>query len=101
MDETQKRVITAKVKDGYSLYQQSLGIDVNEKKIKSEKENDLAEISPQVLREIAHYNDIIDSTVEKIQNLFLKYHNTINGEKKKELENIEMSLVQAKGMSNL
>ncbi len=54
----------------------------------------MEEISPQVLKEIAHYNTIIDSTVEKIQNLFLKYHNTITPEKKIELENIENVLVQ-------
>ena len=96
MNEEQKKIMTAKVRDGYNLYQQSQGIDPVEKKIKNEKESDLAEISPQVLREIAHYNDIIDSTVEKIQNLFLKYHNTITPEKKKKLEEIEMNLVQAK-----
>lgn len=101
MNEEQKKVMTAKVKDGYNLYQQSLGIDISEKKIKTEKEEDLAEISPQVLKEIARYNDIIDSTVEKIQNLFLKYHNTITPDKKKQLESLEMNLVQAKGMSNL
>lgn len=96
MNEEQKKVITAKVRDGYSLYQQSLGIEVGEKKIKTEKEEDLSEISPQVLKEIARYNEIIDSTVEKIQNLFLKYHNTITPEKKKQLESLEMNLVQAK-----
>lgn len=101
MNEEQKKIMTAKVRDGYNLYQQSQGIDPVEKKIKNEKESDLAEISPQVLREIAHYNDIIDSTVEKIQNLFLKYHNTITPEKKKKLEEIEMNLVQAKWLSNL
>ena len=102
MDEEQKKVITAKVRDGYMLYQQSQWIDNSvAKKAKSEKEEDLVGISPQILKEIAHYNDIIDSTVEKIQNLFLKYHNTITPEKKIKLENIEMSLVQAKWLSNL
>ena len=101
MDEEQKKVITAKVKDWYSMYQQSMGISTLNRKIKTEKEEDLAEISPQILREIAHYNDIIDSTVEKIQNLFLKYHNTLNVDKKATLENLEMNLVQAKWLSNL
>ena len=96
MGEEQKKIITAKVKDGYNMYQQSIGINTLENKIKTEKEEDLAEISPQILKEIAHYNDIIDSTVEKIQNLLLKYHNSINSEKKIALENIEMNLVQAK-----
>ncbi len=101
MGEEQKKIITAKVKDGYNMYQQSIGINTLENKIKTEKEEDLAEISPQILKEIAHYNDIIDSTVEKIQNLLLKYHNSINSEKKIALENIEMNLVQAKWLSNL
>lgn len=102
MNEEQKKVITAKVKDGYSMYQQSIGIDISlDRKIKNEKEEDLAEISPQILREIAHYNDIIDSTVEKIQNIFIKYHNTLNADKKVALENLEMNLVQAKWLSNL
>lgn len=101
MNEEQKKVITAKVKDGYMLYQQSLGIDTNIRKNQTEKEVDMAEISPQVLKELAHYNTIIDSTVEKIQNLFLKYHNTITIEKKHELENIEATLAQSKWLSNL
>ena len=61
----------------------------------------MAEISPQVLKEISHYNTIIDSTIEKIQNIFLKYHNTISHEKRSELENIEATLAQSKGLSNL
>lgn len=101
MNEQQKKMITAKVKDGYIMYQQSLGIDTTEKRIQTEKEVDNEEISPQVLKEIEHYNTIIDSTVEKIQNLFLKYHNTITPEKKHELEDIENVLVQGKWMSNL
>jgi predicted glycosyltransferase len=61
-------------------------LDTEEKKVQSEKEVDQEEISPQVLKELDHYNSIIDSTIEKIQNIFLKYHNTITPEKKKELE---------------
>ncbi|MBP6981312.1 hypothetical protein KBB25_00840 [Candidatus Gracilibacteria bacterium] len=101
MNEEQKKVITAKVRDGYMLYQQSIGIDTSIKKNQSEREVDMAEISPQVLKEISHYNTIIDSTIEKIQNLFLKYHNTISHEKRSELENIEATLAQSKGLSNL
>ena len=96
MNESQKKAITAKVKDGYMLYKQSMGFDTTERKIQTEKEVDNEEISPQVLKEINHYNGIIDSTVEKIQNLFLKYHNTITPEKKRELEDIENILVQGK-----
>lgn len=101
MGEDQKKVITAKVKDGYQLYRQSIGLEWWNEKIKTEKEEDLIGISPQILKEIAHYTDIIDSTVEKIQNLFLKYHNTLTPEKRMELENIEMNLVQAKWLSNI
>lgn len=101
MNEEQKKVITAKVRDGYMLYQQSIWIDTSIKKNQSEREVDMAEISPQVLKEISHYNTIIDSTIEKIQNLFLKYHNTISHEKRSELENIEATLAQSKGLSNL
>jgi hypothetical protein len=96
MNEQQKKTITAKVKDGYMMYKQSMGFDVSEKKIQSEKETDMQEISPQMLKELAHYTTIIDSTIEKIQNLFLKYHNTITPEKKIELENIENTLAQGK-----
>jgi hypothetical protein len=101
MNEQQKKTITAKVKDGYMMYKQSMGFDVSEKKIQSEKETDMQEISPQMLKELAHYTTIIDSTIEKIQNLFLKYHNTITPEKKIELENIENTLAQGKWMSNI
>jgi hypothetical protein len=86
MNETQKKVITAKVKDGYVMYKQSMGFDMSEKRVQSEKEIAMADISPTVLKELANYNTIIDSTVEKIQNLFLKYHKTITPEKKNELE---------------
>lgn len=101
MGDDQKKIITAKVKDGYELYRQSLWIDGWFQKQKTEKESDLVGISPQILKEIEHYTDIIDSTVEKIQNLFLKYHNTLIPEKRLELENIEMNLVQAKWLSNI
>ncbi len=101
MNEAQKKVITAKVKDGYSLYKQSMGIDVSQKHIQTEKEVDNIGISPQLLKELSHYNAIIDSTIEKIQNLFLKYHNTMTPEKKQELENIENSLAQSKWASNV
>lgn len=100
MSEDQKKIITAKVKDGYVMYKQSLWIDVNERTL-SEKESEMADISPQVLKELEHYNQIIDSTTEKLQNLILKYHNTISPEKKIELENIENTLVQSKWWSNL
>lgn len=101
MNEEQKKVITAKVKDGYSLYKQSMGININQSHNQTEKENDNIGISSQVLKEINHYSTVIDSTIEKIQNLFLKYHKTITPEKRQELENIESVLSQAKWWSNL
>lgn len=102
MNEEQKKIITAKVKDGYIMYKKSMGINVqSSSKVINEKEEQMAEISPQVLRELEHYNNIIDSTIEKLQNLILKYHKTITPEKKKEFENIENILVQSKGSSNL
>jgi hypothetical protein len=101
MDEEQKKVITAKVKDGYTMYLQSQWIESGNKRVKTEKEEDVSEISPQVLKELAHYNEVIDSTIEKIQNLLLKYHNTVTPEKKKALEAQEMILAQAKWGSNL
>lgn len=97
MNEEQKKLITAKVKDGYIMYKKSLGISVeSSSKVLNEKEEQMAEISPQVLRELEHYNSIIDSTIEKIQNLILKYHKTITPEKKQEFENLENTLVQTK-----
>ncbi len=101
MNEQQKKMITAKVKDWYMMYKQSMGFDTSEKRIQTEKEVDMQEISPLMLKEIEHYTTIIDSTIEKIQNLFLKYHNTITPEKKNELESIENTLAQGKWMSNL
>ncbi len=102
MSEEQKKIITAKVKDGYIMYKRSLGIDVeSSSKVINEKEEQMAEISPQVLKELEHYNNIIDSTIEKLQNLILKYHKTITPEKKQEFENIENTLVQSKWSSNL
>lgn len=55
-------------------------------KIETQDEYDVHQISPQILREIEHYTLIISSTVEKIQNLFLKYHTIVTPEKKIELE---------------
>jgi hypothetical protein len=97
MSEEQKKLITAKVRDGYMMYKKSIGIDISsENRILTEKEAQMAEISPQVLKELEHYNTIIDSTIEKIQNLLLKYHKTVTPEKKKELEDIENLLAQSK-----
>jgi hypothetical protein len=49
-----------------------------------------------MLREIEKYTLISESTIEKIQNLFLKYHDTIAPDKKAALEKMEHSLLQVK-----
>jgi hypothetical protein len=54
------------------------------------------QISPAILREIEHYSLIGDSTIEKIQNLLLKYHATIPDDKKLDLERLEHSILQTK-----
>lgn len=101
MAEDQKKVITARVKDWYVLYKQSLGIDDLKTKKLTEHEEDTIGISPQVLKEIQNYNNALDGTIEKIQNLFLKYHNTITADQKRELEGLQAQLIQTKGSSNL
>ena len=102
MSEEQKKVMTAKVRDSYRLYKATLGENIDEKKIeRSEDEMERMQISPAILREIEHYSLIGDSTIEKIQNLLLKYHATIPDDKKIELEKLEHSILQTKGWSNL
>ncbi len=101
MSEEQKKTITAKVRDSYRMYKLSIWENINDMKIETQDEYDVHQISPQILREIEHYTLIISSTVEKIQNLFLKYHTIVTPEKKIELEWIEEILLQAKWSSNL
>lgn len=102
MNEEQKKVITAKVRDSYRMYKASMGQDIdNEQKKETQDEMEMHEISPQMLKEVERYGIIIDSTIEKIQNLILKHHATISSEKKAWLENIEHSLLQVKWSSNL
>lgn len=101
MPEDQKKMITAKVRDSYRLYKQSMGEDIDNVKIETQDEKDIQEISPQILKEIEKYVLIIDSTIEKIQNLFLKYHSIVTPERKIQLEQLVQALLQAKGSSNL
>ena len=104
MPEESKKLITAKVKDGYRLYKESIGEDMDEEeelKLQTVDQQELQEISGDVLKEIAKYGVIIDSSIEKIQNLFLKYHETITPEQKVQLENLENQLVQTKGTKNI
>lgn len=104
MPEESKKIITAKVKDGYRLYKESIWENMDEQdnqKWKSVDQQEMQEISIEVLREIEKYSKVIDSSVEKIQNLFLKYHDTITPEQKIKLETLENSLIQAKWTKNL
>jgi len=43
----------------------------------------------------------MDSSIEKIQNLFLKYHDTISPEQSRILEDLENSFVQTKSIKNI
>ncbi len=104
MPEESKKLITAKVKDWYRLFRESRGEDVemeDEMKWKTVDQQEMQEISWEVLREIAKYGTVIDSSIEKIQNIFLKYHQTITSDQKIKLESLENSLVQAKWSKNL
>lgn len=96
MPEDQKKTITAKVRDSYRMYKASVGEDINDAKVETQDEQDIHAISPQILKEIEKYVLIIDSTIEKIQNLFLKYHSVVNPERKIQLEHIEQNLLQIK-----
>ncbi len=101
MNEEQKKIITAKVRDSYRMYKESIWENIDDHKIETKDEKEIQEISPQILREVERYWLIIDSTIEKIQNLMLKYHNTIPDDKKLWLEAIERILLQSKWSSNL
>jgi hypothetical protein len=100
MNEEQKKVITAKVRDSYRMYKLSVWENIDQIKETSDQK-DMHEISPDVLKQIEQYGLIIDSTIEKIQNITLKYHNTIPLDKKMELEEIVQWLLQSKWSSNL
>lgn len=102
--EEQKKILTAKVKDGYRLYKQSIGEDLdaeNAYKNKSKDDQELQEISPEILKEVEKYTRIIDSAIEKIQNIFLKYHATITSDHRSTLESLQDTLIQTKGTKNL
>lgn len=104
MPEESKKLITAKVKDGYRLYRESMGEDVDmedELRWKTQDQQDMQEISWEVLKEIAKYGTVIDSSIEKIQNLFLKYHQTITPEQRLSLEGLENTLIQTKWTKNI
>lgn len=100
MNEEQKKVITAKVRDSYRMYKESVWEDIDEIK-ETQDQIEYHEISPEILKEVEKYWLIIDSTIEKIQNLVLKYHWTIPGDKKMHLDEIVQILLQSKWSSNI
>ncbi len=104
MPEESKKVITAKVRDGYRLYRESMWVDLDleeEKMWQTQDQQEMQEISWEVLKELAKYSTVIDSSVEKIQNIFLKYHQTITSDQRMALEELENTLVQIKWSKNL
>ena len=104
MPEESKKIITAKVKDGYRLYKESLGENIDKEdeiKWQTIDQQEMQEISWGVLKEIEKYSKVIDTSVEKIQNLFLRYHEIITPQQKINLENLENTLIQTKGTKNI
>lgn len=106
MPEEQKMVITAKVKSGYDLYLQSTRTkEQDEQDIEDERKDVNADvynqISVETKKEIDKYNKIIDSIIEKIQNIFIKYHDTLLPEKKTKLEEVQQALYQSKSGTNV
>lgn len=102
MSEDQKKLITAKVKDGYNMYLESIGKKIDDMaQEKSKVDDEQMELSPQLLKEIEKYSKIIDETTIKIQNLLIKNHDVITVEQKSILERMEVELVQIKWLKNL
>lgn len=100
-DEEQKKLVTAKVRDGYRMYLQTLGKKAEDGPKKTEEKRELDEISPQLLREIERYTKIIEQTIAKIQNLIQQNGEIITPEQKSLLERTEMTLTQLKGTRNV
>jgi len=100
MSDDQKKVITAKVKDTYSMYRASQWEVIVEKK-QTEKEKELKDISPQMLKEIEFYSKTIDSILLKIEETFTKYGQIVTPTKRSDLERFQQVLQQSKGSSNL
>ncbi len=100
--EEQKKILTAKVKDWYRMYLESIGEeDREEQKKMNTEQKELQDFSPQLLKEIEKYNKTIDETIEKIQNLIIKHHAVIFPEQKSLLERLELELAQIKGTRNI
>lgn len=101
MPEDQRRMITAKVRDGYKMYLESVGGNIDDLKPKTQTEAEVEGFSVSVLKELEKYVKIIDDTITKIQNLLIKNHAIITPEQKSLLERIELELVQIKWMRNV
>ena len=101
MSDDQKKVITAKVKDTYSMYRASQWDVVVEEKPQTEKEKELKDISPQILKEIEFYGRIIDSILLKIGETFTKYWQVVTPTKRSDLEKFQQVLQQSKWSSNI
>ncbi|PID84397.1 hypothetical protein CSB09_01130 [Candidatus Gracilibacteria bacterium] len=105
MSEDQKIKMTAKVRDGYNLYRESLEknneeIQETEKKVTTD-EDISDEFSSEVLKELERYETVVNNTIEKIQNLLIKYDSTINIEQKSTLSQIELELTKIRGTRNI
>lgn len=101
MPEAEKKLITAKVRDGYKMYLESIWEKVPDAKKDASSDSLLEGFSPQLLKEIEKYTKIVDETITKIQNILIQNHQTITPEQKSLLERIEMELVQIKGTRNI
>lgn len=101
MPEDQKKIITAKVRDGYRMYLESIGETIEEKKVDILDNDDTDNFSPLLLKELEKYTKIIDDSIVKIQNLLIKNHEIITEEQKAVLERIEIELVQIKWVRNI
>lgn len=104
MPEDQKKILTAKVKDGYRLYRETLWEETKgfeKKSWNNIDDNDISGVSPEILQEIQKHATLVDSTLVKIQNIFLKYREIITPDHKRRLENVQNELIQVKWSKNL
>jgi hypothetical protein len=103
--EDQKKIITAKVKNGYDLYIQNTKTKEQQADEDEDERNDINgdvynQISVETKREIEKYNKVIDTIIEKIQNLTIKYNQSISEERKLKFEELQQALYQSKSSTN-
>ncbi len=106
MPEDQKKIITWKVKSGYDLYINNTKTqeDTDKEEEKNEKDvnaNVYEQISPEMRREIEKYNKIIDDIILKLQNIVIKYNNSLTPERKQRFEELQQALYQSKSSTNI